>query len=248
MMSLLLEAEESKTNTATLESPTQGTCAHCGQRHTKVNSQCRPANPTGAPKTGRKSRARSANKLVQQKCTECQEDNHAKGLCKFHYQRWRRGSAAICIEEGCEEPKAYRARYFCQAHSPCTHPDCRERFKARRLCDKHYQTDYLTPKNRTERERFKERQMSLLETEMPEAVLHQPEITLAAGAPPLHIQARCPKGTAEPYQRYADALTMLQAARILPKQAVTRGRQKTANLFTERVRTERVRQGQEGTD
>ena len=147
----------------------------------------------------------------------------------------RRGPDAICVEDDCEEPKAYRARYFCEPHSPCTHSDCRNRFKARRLCDRHYQTDYLTPLHRTEREKFKEHQISLLLEERTPVEPERPRISLHGTAPPLHVQAKCPRQVAAPYQRYADALAMLLGAKILPKSAVSKARDKTARLFQETI-------------
>jgi len=52
----------------------------------------------------------------------CKRAYRAKGLCFFHYKKWRRG-----------ELEAHPARY-----DTCSKPDCRKKVVGHGLCQEHY--------------------------------------------------------------------------------------------------------------
>ena len=199
--------------------------------------------PKQAAKKGRARRSsRGPRRLWPKPCEECGETTKAKGLCPKHYglmMRQRRRKP--CTLEECDNPKRFRSKLYCEEHFGCTAPECRESFKARRLCSKHYGTMYLTPKRREEREREKDRQ-GKFDIEDGNVLIPKPEedlpvwgIRLDRPNLPIHRQVGARAEQVRPYQIIADALTLLKTNGVLPSHMVEHGRRKTVRMLSEHL-------------
>ena len=120
-----------------------GPCGRCGRRH-------RPRRP-GTP--GPHDREHTFRPRMGP-CRECGRPSRARDLCSLHYSRMRRAKdRGRCTIPECGEPLRYRGKLYCEEHAICMVPGCPLVNKARRLCRRHYQSLYITPKNRREREK-----------------------------------------------------------------------------------------------
>lgn len=179
-----------------------------------------------------------------QTCTECKETATAKGLCPKHYSRMRRlANRPRCTLPYCNKPKNAGDRLYCSSHSGCTADGCTERFKARRLCAKHYQTLYLAPRNRT------------FLTALRAAESHQPELipsdagaaqkngpipdhlpfAVTPGALPLHAQAGCEPSQAQDLQQCLEAINLLKRMGVLPPSTILRAQARTSRMLSNRL-------------
>ena len=199
--------------------------------------------PKQGAKSGRSRRSRGTGRPRPKICRECEETTKAKGLCPKHYGRMmRRRRLKTCTLEGCINPRKFRSKLYCKGHSGCTAPECEETFKARRLCSKHYGTMYLTPRHREERRREKNQQgeFDIKEDNVlipkPNGDLPTWEIKLDHPNILVHQQAGARPEEAEPYQKIANALTLLKANRVLPNHMVEHGRRKTVRMLNEHLK------------
>ena len=217
-------------------------CGRCGRRH-------RP-RPPGTP--GPHDRERTLRPRMGP-CQECGSPSKARGLCRLHYSRMRRSkNRGRCTVPDCGKPLRYRGKLYCEEHAICMVPGCTLVNKARRLCRRHYSSLYITPRNRRERERRNNPQgeFSLYGNEWTLPVPEGPEpgtrFRMGPTAPPLHRQAGCNPGDVDVYQRCADALTLLQAQRILPPGTVSKGRDRTVKMMSRRLEFSDEREAPEG--
>ena len=175
-------------------------------------------------------------------CRECGRPSRARGLCSLHYSRMRRAKdRGRCTVPECGESLRYRGKLYCEEHAICVVPGCPLVNQARRLCRRHYQSLYLTPRNRRERERRNNPQGEFhldgdqWTVPIPEGQAPGARFRMGPTAPPLHQQASCTPKDVEIYQRCADALTLLQAQGILPPGTVSKGRDRTVRMMSKRL-------------
>ena len=219
-----------------------GPCGRCGRRH-------RP-RPPGAP--GPHDRERTLRPRMGP-CRECGQPSRAKDLCSLHYSRMRRAKdRGRCTIPECGESLRYQGKLYCEEHAICMVPGCPLVNKARRLCRRHYQSLYLTPRNRREREKRNNPQGKFhldgndWTVPVPEGQDPGARFRMGPTAPPLHQQASCTPKDVEIYQRCADALTLLQAQRILPPGTVSKGRDRTVRMMSKRLELSDEREAPKG--
>lgn len=188
------------------------------------------------------------------RCTECDDFATSKGLCPKHYSRMRRqANPPRCTLPYCEDPRQVGDRLYCIGHANCVADACDERFKARRLCAKHYQTIYLAPrdrvflnnliqKNAAQQQLFQENDPTNQQPDnakrTPAALVPLPDHTpflFTPGAPPLHTQAGCPRDQAQEAQECADAIALLQNRGVLPPNAAQHAQARTSRILSNRL-------------
>jgi|SRR6266542_2632369 len=84
-----------------------------------------PKTTTKTTKTKTKTKAPAPKGAGKKSCTVqgCKRAYQAKGLCFFHYKKWRRG-----------ELEGHASRY-----DTCSKPDCKKKVVAHGLCQEHFE-------------------------------------------------------------------------------------------------------------